>query len=267
MIKGLRGTGGNIIRPPLFALFEDKPWVCIWASKDLHILPLPQDKKIWTKIQIILKKSTEVQRVWVLRLSGSVQETLVASMMSVAVAGGADNKFVAFDKKGGGRGREVVYGTFCWCCVPCPLDPRAPSRKTYSETLASSPKDVTVVEVGPVSGAEGLGTAELVKNMLMETVRQAELGRQVVSFRARSKVVRVSLGSGDAGKRVVDSGILAGAGLVVNRVGKRRPRVMLFEVPKEVSEQQVLQLVKAQNFQAVAANEFGKRDSLTCVGG
>lgn len=56
MIKGLGVTGGRIIRPHLS---EEKPRACIWASKDLKILPLAQfNKKDVTALILTTKVST-----------------------------------------------------------------------------------------------------------------------------------------------------------------------------------------------------------------
>lgn len=154
--------------------------------------------------------------------------------------------------------------------APIPA-PRAPSTTSFSQVVASPPRALTVVELRPAEGVKGLETPEEIKKALIKNVEPKEQGWQVVGLRSRGKAVRLSFGSVDAAKRVIRSDLLAKAGIAVKEVDKFKPRVILYDVPRETPTESVLGAIKAQNFPAQKAfggsswgsvsHEFGKRGS------
>lgn len=158
-----------------------------------------------------------------------------------------------------------------------PPIPVAPARiGSYADALSAPPRPVrkvNVVQVGPAPGASGLDSADLVKAAMMGAVKPADSGWQVVGVRARGKAVMLSLGSGEAASRVLNSSALAKAGLVASTVGKARPRITIFDVPRSVTPDQCLSYLKTQNFPDAPAfgadawgafsHEFGGRGAAT----
>lgn len=134
--------------------------------------------------------------------------------------------------------------------------PPAPGRaKSFASVAAMRPKPVVgsgVVVVAPSAGKAELDTADKVRAALRSAVRPAESGWQVVGVRSRGSRVELRLGSEEAARQLVASKAISDAGLTATVVGRREPRIVVYDVPRDLSPPEVLAAIRSQNFSGVA---------------
>lgn len=122
--------------------------------------------------------------------------------------------------------------------------------------LASVPAqrdcDPTIVMVEPLPDSN-LDSAEKVREALQAAVDPIEAGWSVVNLRKRGRGVEVRTRSARDAERVTSSSALGNAGLSARVVDREMPRVLLYDVPRELDEPRILSALKAQNSDGSAA--------------
>lgn len=139
---------------------------------------------------------------------------------------------------------------------PAVPPPAVPGR-TYSSVVGAACARASmmnrVVTVGPADGNSEADTAQKVQDALMAAVCPGEAGWRVVSLRPKGRKVCLRMANDEQVGRVVNSSALERAGLVAKAEEKRRPRVLIYDVPRNCTEGEVLARVVSQNFAGSAA--------------
>lgn len=151
--------------------------------------------------------------------------------------------------------REVVVES------PKPVPVPAPRRlaKSYAQAatgpaLGVRASGVVIVESKDTDAA--LSTAQAVKERLIESMDPVKDGFQVVALRKRGNKVELRTATAEGARKIIEcKDRLDGAGLTVKELGRRDPRLILYDVPRTLSGPEALKAVCQQNFRGEAAFE------------
>lgn len=128
----------------------------------------------------------------------------------------------------------------------------APVRKTFAETVAI-PKTTGFKRVTPspkvimIQSKEGGKEPEEVKKIMKEAINSGEMGINVRRVRKTARGVMVEMESEEQVKKIEESVGLARKGLLVERMKKRKPRVMIYDIDDEVPNEEMIKNIFEQN--------------------
>lgn len=104
---------------------------------------------------------------------------------------------------------------------------------------------------------EGEKEAEEVKKLMKEVIKPGELGVNIRRVRKTARGVLLEMESEEQLKKLEKNPAFASKGLSVERLKKKKPKVMIYDVDKDVPEEEVIKNIYDQN---LANSEITKEE-------
>lgn len=126
------------------------------------------------------------------------------------------------------------------------------AKKTFADVV-SIPKItgvkrvVTSPKVIVVQSAEGEKEAEEVKKLMKEVIKPGEIGVNIRRVRKTARGVIVEMESEEQLQKLEKNPAFASKGLSVERLKKKKPRIMIYDVEKNVPDEEVVKNIYDQN--------------------
>lgn len=145
-----------------------------------------------------------------------------------------------------------------------------PSKKTFAE-VAMIPKITGFKRVAPspkvimINSKEEGKEPEDVKKMLKETISPGEMGINVRRVRKTARGVMVEMESEEQVKKFEQNAELVRKGLIVERMKKKKPRVMIYDIDDDVTDDEVIKSIYEQNLVGADLTLDQFQDEFQCV--
>lgn len=127
-----------------------------------------------------------------------------------------------------------------------------PSRKTFAEVV-NIPKITGFKRVAPspkvlmIQSKEEGKEPDDVKKMLKETISPGQMGINIRRVRKTARGVMVEMENEEQVKRIEQNAELVSKGLVVERMRKKKPRVMIYDIDDDLANEDVVKNIYEQN--------------------
>lgn len=146
----------------------------------------------------------------------------------------------------------------------------APIRKTFAEAV-TIPKISGIRRVAPspkilmIQSREEGKEPDEVKKILKDSIKPGEMGINVRRVRKTARGVMIEMENEEQVKRVEQSVELARKGLMVERLKKKNPRVMIYDVEDDVLEDDMVRSIYEQNLSGGEVTLEMMQNEFKCV--